>query len=132
MTTSPSDDEKTFRALIREDRRPWGRFRAYPHSQAGAIKIITVAPGGILSLQRHDRRAEFWVVLDEGLEITVGERTWRPAANEEIYIPRGAAHRLRSAGASPARIMEIWWGRSDENDIVRLDDAYGRTTSQPK
>ena len=132
MTTSPSDEEKAFRALIHEDRRPWGRFRAYPHQEAGSIKIITVAPGGILSLQRHDRRAEFWVALDEGLEITIGERTWRPAPNEEIYIPRGAAHRLRSVGALPSRVMEIWWGRSDENDIVRLDDAYGRRTSRPK
>lgn len=125
---SPSDEERDFRARIQEDIRPWGKFRSFPHQTAGAIKIITIKPGGILSLQYHGRRAEFWIALDEGLEITVGERTWKPLANEEIYIPRGAAHRLRSIGSAPARIMEIWLGDSDETDIVRLDDAYGRAS----
>ncbi len=125
---SPSDEERDFRSRILEDRRPWGKFRSFPHPAAGAVKIITVDPGGTLSLQYHERRAEFWVALDEGLEITVGERTWRPAPDEEIYIPRGAAHRLRSVGSRPARIMEIWLGDSDEADIVRLDDAYGRSS----
>jgi mannose-1-phosphate guanylyltransferase/mannose-6-phosphate isomerase len=124
--TSPSDDEKAFRAAIIEDRRPWGKFRAFPHRDAGSIKIITVEPGGTLSLQYHERRAEFWVALDEGLEITVGGRTWRPRPNEEIYIPRTVPHRLRGVGPSAARVMEIWLGRSEESDIVRLDDAYGR------
>ncbi len=54
------------------------------------------------------------------------ERVWRPAANEEIYIPREARHRLRGVGTHPARIMEIWLGNSDEADIVRLEDTYGR------
>ncbi|MCX6559573.1 MAG: phosphomannose isomerase type II C-terminal cupin domain [Candidatus Aminicenantes bacterium] len=129
---SPSDDERAYRDAILEDRRPWGRFRSYPPRDAAAIKIITVDPGGTLSLQYHARRAEFWVALDEGLEITVGERTWRPARGEEIYIPRGAAHRLRSAGTAPARIMEIWLGDSDESDIVRIDDVYGRTDPASK
>lgn len=127
MTKSPSDDERDFRARILEDRRPWGKFRAYPHRGAGGIKIITVEPGGTLSLQRHERRAEFWVALDPGLEVTLGGRVWRPAVNEEIYIPRAAPHRLRCLGPAPARIMEIWLGGSDEADVVRLDDVYGRT-----
>jgi mannose-6-phosphate isomerase len=125
---SPSDDEKDFRARILEDIRPWGRFRVYPHENAGSLKIITVNPGGSLSLQYHRRRAEFWIALDEGLEITIGERTWRPRRNEEIYIPREAAHRLRCAGSEPARVMEIWLGDSAEDDIVRLADDYGRKT----
>jgi len=125
---SPSDDEKDFRARILEDIRPWGRFRVYPHENAGSLKIITVNPGASLSLQYHRRRAEFWIALDEGLEITIGERTWRPRRNEEIYIPREAAHRLRCAGPEPARVMEIWLGNSAEDDIVRLADNYGRKT----
>ena len=123
----PSEDEREFRARIVEDHRPWGKFRAFPHEQAGSIKIITVEPGGSLSLQYHNRRAEFWVALDEGLEVTVDERIWRPAPNEEIYIPRSARHRLRGVGTRPARIMEIWLGDSDEADIIRLEDTYGRT-----
>jgi mannose-6-phosphate isomerase-like protein (cupin superfamily) len=122
----PSEDERDFRARIIEDRRPWGKFRAFPHERAGSIKIITVEPGGTLSLQYHHRRAEFWVALDEGLEVTLDDRVWRPAPNEEIYIPREARHRIRGVGSKPARIMEIWLGDSDEADIVRLQDTYGR------
>jgi mannose-6-phosphate isomerase-like protein (cupin superfamily) len=118
--------EKAFRAGILEDRRPWGRFRRYPHENAGGIKIITINPGGVLSLQYHERRDEFWVVLDPGLEMTVGDRVWIPAAEEEIFIPRRAAHRARNVGQSAIRVMEIWIGRSRESDIVRLKDAYGR------
>lgn len=127
--TSPSDppEEKDIRAQIQEDIRPWGKFRSYPHRSAGSLKIITVNPGGSLSLQYHNRRSEFWVVLDPGLEITVGEKTWEPLPDEEIFIPAKAPHRLRCTGEKPARIMEIWLGDSSEEDIVRLEDVYGRT-----
>lgn len=126
MTKSPSNEERTFRKKIVEDIRPWGEFRAYPHQNAGSLKIITVKPGGSLSLQFHRRRSEFWVVLDSGLEITVGRKAWRPKKGEEIFIPKKALHRLRCIGKSPARVMEIWLGRSQESDIVRLEDLYNR------
>lgn len=127
--TSPSDppEEKDIHAQIQEDIRPWGKFRSYPHHSVSSLKIITVNPGGSLSLQYHNRRSEFWVVLDPGLEITVGERTWEPLPDEEIFIPAKAPHRLRCTGDKPARIMEIWLGDSSEEDIVRLEDVYGRT-----
>ncbi|HDT13120.1 MAG TPA: cupin domain-containing protein [Candidatus Aminicenantes bacterium] len=116
-----------FRKAIVEDVRPWGKFRRFPHEDAGSIKIITVEPGGRLSLQYHEGRDEFWVTLDAGLEITVGDRVWAAAPNEEIFIPRRAPHRARNVGDSPARFMEIWIGRSSESDIVRLQDDYDRT-----
>lgn len=94
-------DEAAYRARIVEDVRPWGRFRRYPHEDAGSIKIITVDPGGVLSLQYHDRRDEFWVVLDPGLEMTVGDRVWTPAAGEEISSPAGP--RTASAIRGPPR-----------------------------
>lgn len=122
------DDDfgRKFKQDISEDIRPWGKFRVYPHKDACSLKIITVNPGGTLSLQYHKRRSEFWVVLDEGLEITVNESSWKPEKGEEIFIPVHARHRLKCVGALPARIMEIWLGQSEEDDIVRLDDAYGR------
>ena len=127
------DEEKNkellFRKQIKEDIRPWGKFRAYPHQQAQSIKIITVNPGQALSLQYHNHRSEFWVVLDKGLEITVGDNVWQPEKNEEVFIPQKTPHRLRCIGYKQARVMEIWIGNSDENDIVRLQDDYGRNTS---
>ena len=118
--------EALFRDGIVEDVRPWGKFRRYPHEGASSIKIISVGPGGRLSLQYHEGRDEFWVVLDPGLEITLGDRVWRAAPGEEIFIPRRTPHRVRNAGDKPARFMEIWIGDSSESDIVRLSDDYDR------
>lgn len=118
--------EAKFRAKIFEDIRPWGKFRSYPHKPARSIKIITLNPGAVFSLQYHHHRSEFWVILDNGLEITVGDKVWQPQEGEEIFIPRKTQHRLRCVGREPARVMEIWIGRSKETDIVRLKDEYGR------
>lgn len=121
-----ADAEHRFRTGVFEDIRPWGKFRRYPHRNTGSLKIITVNPGASLSLQYHQHRGEFWVVLDAGLEATVGPKTWHPRKGEEIFIPRQAPHRLRCCGRRPARVMELWLGRSSEADIVRLEDVYGR------
>jgi mannose-6-phosphate isomerase len=119
---------KKFKSMIREDVRPWGKFRSYPHAQAKSLKIITINPGAALSLQYHHHRSEFWVVLDNGLEITIGEETWRPERGQEVFIPKETPHRLRCVGTEPARVMEVWIGRSTERDIIRLQDDYGRTS----
>jgi mannose-6-phosphate isomerase-like protein (cupin superfamily) len=118
-----------FKDGIVEDIRPWGKFRSFPHRSAGSIKIITVNPGETLSLQYHERRSEFWVVLDRGLEVTVGDNVWQAGKDEEIFIPQRAPHRMKCVGDQPVRIMEIWIGDSDESDIVRLEDKYGRDSS---
>ncbi len=124
MTEVPESEK--IRRLIWEENRPWGKFRSYPHELASSLKIITVNPGGLLSLQYHRKRSEYWVVLDAGLEITLGEKTWRPQPGEEIFIPAGTPHRLKGLGPLPARVMELWLGDSGEDDIVRLEDVYGR------
>lgn len=121
------DEIELFKASIYEENRPWGKFRSFPHEMAQSIKIITVNPGASLSLQYHHHRSEFWVVLDPGLEITVGEKVWQPQVNEEIFIPRLTPHRLRCLAPHPGRVLEIWLGASSEDDIVRLEDDYGRT-----
>ncbi len=126
MTDSKKKDIELFQRAITEEIRPWGKFRSFPRGQAGSIKIITVEAGQALSLQYHQKRSEFWIVLDEGLEVTAGNRVWQPGKDEEIYIPRKTPHRIRNVGKKPARIMEIWIGKSEESDIIRLDDEYGR------
>ncbi len=125
---TPSRQERLFRRAIIEDIRPWGKFRSYPAAEAGAIKVVTVNPGCALSLQVHQKRSEFWVILDPGLEMTLGDKTWLTNPGEEIFIPRQTPHRLRCVGEIPGRVMEIWIGRhSSEDDIIRLQDLYGRT-----
>jgi len=127
-TRTPDRTGVQLRGKITEEVRPWGKFRSYPHRAAGSLKIITVSPGRAFSLQYHNRRSEFWVVLDAGLEITLGRRVWRPKKGEEIFIPRRTPHRLRCVGRRPGRLMELWIGPSSEGDIVRLKDDFGRIT----
>ena len=126
MASDKKRDIENFKKNIVEDIRPWGKFRSFPYEQARSIKIITINPQGALSLQYHHHRSEFWVALDKGLEVTVGDKVWQPEEGEEIFIPRETPHRLRCLGQKKARVMEIWIGDSDESDIVRLKDDYGR------
>jgi len=121
------EERDSIEKLIYEEERPWGKFRRYPHRIASSLKIVTLNPGGVLSLQYHNGRSEYWVILDRGLEITLRDKVWRPEPGEEIFIPVRTAHRLKCVGQSPARVMELWLGSSDENDIVRLEDIYGRS-----
>jgi mannose-6-phosphate isomerase-like protein (cupin superfamily) len=111
---------------IYQESRPWGGFRRYTHNQISTVKIITVNPGEILSLQYHHHRDELWVALDRGLKVTLGERNWEPEPYEEIFIPRGTNHRMAGVGEKSGRWLEISFGEFNEEDIVRLEDRYNR------
>lgn len=126
MSEGEKSRYQSFREGITEDHRPWGKFQRFPLEGVSSAKVITVNPGGRLSLQYHNQRDEYWVILDDGLEMTMGERVWRPAAGEEIWIPKGTLHRACGVGEKPARFFELWVGDSDESDIVRVEDAYNR------
>jgi mannose-1-phosphate guanylyltransferase/mannose-6-phosphate isomerase len=106
--------------------KPWGRFEQYTHNLPCTVKIITVAPGGTLSRQYHHKRDELWVVLDSGACVELDDEVLHPQPEEKLYIPRGTVHRLSSAGDKEVRILEISFGEFDEEDIVRLEDVYGR------
>jgi len=106
--------------------KPWGRFEQYAHNVPCTVKIITVEPGGTLSRQYHHGRDELWVVLDPGARVELGEKVLHPAPEEKLFIPRGTLHRLSCDGERPARILEVSFGEFDEDDIVRLEDVYGR------
>ena len=106
--------------------KPWGRLEQYAHNVTCTVKIITVEPGGTLSRQYHHGRDELWVVLDPGARVELGEKVLHPAPEEKLFIPRGTIHRLSCDGERPARILEVSFGEFDEDDIVRLEDVYGR------
>lgn len=115
-----------WRERIIEDERPWGRFRRYTLNEVSTVKIITVLPGQSLSEQRHQRRQELWVALDDGVEVHIGGTATVAAKGDEFFIPTGETHRLTCVGEAPARILEVAFGEFDESDIERLSDDYGR------
>lgn len=107
------------------DERPWGKFEQFTHNEISTVKILTVKPGEQLSLQYHHHREEFWRVLSGDPIVLVGDKEVTAKAGDEFFIKQGDHHRLMG-GEQEAQVMEIAFGDFDENDIVRLEDNYGR------
>ena len=89
------------------------------------VKRITVDPGGVLSLQMHQHRAEQWIVVSGTEKVTRDDKTFMVAENQSTYIPVGTKHRLENTGSIPLEIIEVQ-SRSylGENDIMRYEDIY--------
>ena len=125
-TNNESRETKMGATDVIRTQKPWGHFEQYAHNLPCTVKIITVEPGGRLSRQYHIHRDELWVVLDAGAEVELDEEVLRPGPSEELFVPRGTIHRLSCIGDRRTRILEVSFGVFDEDDIVRLDDVYGR------
>ncbi|MDY0190582.1 MAG: mannose-1-phosphate guanylyltransferase/mannose-6-phosphate isomerase [Desulfuromonas sp.] len=107
--------------------RPWGTYECVDHAQRFQVKRITVNSGARLSLQLHHHRAEHWVVVSGTAKVTCGEKVCLVSENESIFIPIGTQHRLENPGILPLELIEVQSGSYlGEDDIVRLDDEYGR------
>jgi len=108
--------------------RPWGSFKTLKAGERFQVKQITVKPGAALSLQYHRRRAEHWVVVAGRAKVWRGDEVFYLNANESTYIPVGTKHRLENVGEGLLHIIEVQSGDYlGEDDIVRLEDLYGRT-----
>ena len=113
--------------LHREVCRPWGRYDSVDRGECYQVKRITVKPGAKLSVQMHHYRAEHWVVVSGVAKVTNGDDTFLLTKNESTYIPVGVVHALENAADVPLEIIEIQTGTYlGEDDIVRLEDKYGR------
>lgn len=107
--------------------RPWGDYRIIDGGDRFQVKRITVLPGERLSLQRHRHRAEHWTVVAGTADVTIDDTTRRVHEDQSVHIPMGATHRLENLGHLPLVLIEVQvGGYVGEDDIERLDDAYGR------
>lgn len=108
--------------------RPWGSYDSIDMGERFQVKRIVVKPGAALSLQKHHKRAEHWIVVSGVAEVTCDERVFELRENESTYIPLGAVHRLRNRSSEPVELIEVQSGHYlGEDDIVRLEDVYGRS-----
>ncbi len=111
----------------RKVHRPWGTFQSVHAGERYQVKCLSIAPGARLSLQKHYHRAEHWVVVNGTALVTRGDEQIVIYENQSIYIPVGTVHRLENPGKVPLNIIEVQSGSYlGEDDIVRLEDSYGR------
>ena len=105
-----------------------GRFDVLAINAQVSVKILTVAPGDRVFLQRHQDRDEWWRIIDDGLVVEIDGEERPVAAGERVWVPRGGVHRVCNTGGTEARFVELAFGHFDEQDIERLADDYGRGT----
>ncbi len=108
--------------------RPWGSFHSILSAPGFQVKELMVTPGSSLSLQKHQHRSEHWVVVNGTAEIRRGDDEMLLHENQSVYIPVGTVHRLANLGKIPLHVIEVQTGTYlGEDDIIRLEDTYGRS-----
>lgn len=113
----------------REDKRPWGGYRVLGEEKNFKTKKIWVEPGKRLSYQKHQYRNEHWLIVSGKAKVTLDGKVFLLKPGDSIDIPQGSAHRLENPGQEELIFIEIQRGENfSEDDIIRLEDDYGRIT----
>ena len=121
------EDKRNEHIEHRKVHRPWGWYDSIDEGDRFKVKRIHVKPKASLSLQKHNHRAEHWIVVTGIAEITNGDKKLILTENKSTYIPLGEIHRLSNPGTTPLEIIEVQSGvYLGEDDIVRIEDKYGR------
>ena len=111
--------------------RPWGSYTVLEDEADCKVKRLTVKPGQVLSLQLHHRRSEHWTVVHGTAKVRVGDKEFLLQRNESCYIPMETLHRLENPGDQDIHLIEVQCGDYfGEDDIVRLEDRYGRVQAK--
>lgn len=127
IVTQLKETNREEHMLHRKVYRPWGWYDSINEGDRFKVKRIRVKPKASLSLQKHHHRAEHWIVVAGTAEITNGNKILTLTENQSTYIPLGEVHRLVNPGTIPLEIIEVQSGSYlGEDDIVRLEDTYGR------
>ena len=109
--------------------RPWGSFRVLSRGEGFLIKRLVIAPNARLSLQYHRWRSEHWIVLHGTARATVEDREVTLTGDESVFVAARAIHRLANPTSELLHLIEVQTGwRLLDDDIVRLDDDYGRVS----
>jgi mannose-1-phosphate guanylyltransferase/mannose-6-phosphate isomerase len=114
-------------AAGQHDSRPWGDWAVIDAGPGFCVKRIRVTPGGILSLQRHQHRAEQWTVVAGTARVTRNAETIDLTPGQSVAIGLHDIHRVANPGTEDMVFIEVQTGRElREDDIERLEDSYGR------
>jgi mannose-1-phosphate guanylyltransferase/mannose-1-phosphate guanylyltransferase/mannose-6-phosphate isomerase len=108
-----------------KEERPWGYFLRFTANEASTVKIISIKPNESLSLQTHEKRAEFWKIISGDGEITIGKEKFEAQKGDEFFIEPKIEHRAK-ANDEGLEFLEIATGEYNEEDIKRIEDKYNR------
>jgi mannose-6-phosphate isomerase-like protein (cupin superfamily) len=106
-------------------KRPWGSFTRFTNNEVSTVKILHIKKGEEFSLQYHKHREEFWKIIKGNPEVIVGDKIENSHEGDEFIIKPMINHRI-SAPIDDVFVLEISTGQFDEDDIVRIEDKYGR------
>lgn len=111
------------------DTRPWGIWEVLGIGNSHIVKMITVMPGQLVSLQRHQFRAEHRIVVNGKASVTLNKETFELKADQPVYLPKTFKHRIDNYTDESLCSIEVKIaGTLDENDIERFEDQYGRAS----
>ncbi len=109
--------------------RPWGSFDVLDEGPGYKVKRLEVRAGNRLSYQKHSSRSEHWTVVIGSALVTLDDREVLLEPGQSIDIGLGARHRVENRGTGPLILIEVQRGDYlGEDDIVRLEDDYGRSS----
>jgi mannose-6-phosphate isomerase-like protein (cupin superfamily) len=120
MSTPPYSGDKKY------EKREWGHFEVLLDESELKVKKIVVKTGKRLSLQLHELRDERWFIASGCGEVQIGNKTMDISEGDELFIEKYQVHRVRSSGLTDLVIIEIQTGVCNEDDIIRIEDDFGR------
>lgn len=121
-------DTSALTEIHRTSYRPWGGFSSILNGDRFQVKRLFVKPGKKLSLQKHYHRAEHWIVVRGTAEVSVDGQVSTITENQSVYLPLGCLHRLANPGKIELELIEVQTGSYlGEDDIIRIEDEFGRT-----
>lgn len=106
-------------------KKPWGKFQDLAQGNDWHLKILVLKKGRRISLQRHGKRSELWIVVEGRVKVQKGSEVHILSSQKTIFIKKKEVHRIQ--GLTDALVVEISFGSHQERDIVRLEDDYGRS-----
>jgi mannose-6-phosphate isomerase len=97
--------------------KSWGVMKEYTLNQVCTVKMLVISPGRETSFHFHRLRDDMWIVIDDGLEVEIGQERHYPREGDEFVVPAGTPHRIRAA-EKPGRVLEIDFGFTTEDDVL--------------
>jgi mannose-6-phosphate isomerase-like protein (cupin superfamily) len=112
---------------MENENRPWGKYEILVDTSYCKVKRITVNPAGKLSYQYHHKRSEVWTIVSGTATMTLDDVVTEHNYGDTILIPQGMKHRVENRKKEDLVFIEVQYGTYfGEDDIIRLEDNYGR------